>query len=297
MQSKEEILNVANSWQRPGGLIDSEENGMEIAKGIDLWFKGVWSHANLDAVVAKLGSKSQGGKLDYNERVIERVIEKPAVLQTPQEAEQIRREWWKSAPKDVPYNAANDAALAAYIRSRFGGLTNITSLNEAAANASGLQRLSEAELAEARRKQEQARMQWDVLESYKPQQKIDYGKLAREAVEKEKWKKAQGTAKNELDSVIDGYSCNAGPNRVDHAASQMVRDFLRKVRVPAPAGKGIDATGTDYVATVNLWVRAVIQELPDHPRLGDPEKALQRVRDNFAAQAEAKARPDRNQGW
>jgi hypothetical protein len=69
---------------------------------------------------------------------------------------------------------------------------------------------------------------------------------------------------------------------------------LKTIRVPAHDSKGIDGKNFDYVATLS-WVGAVILELPDHPKVGDVQAAVQRVREKFAQQA---AKPkDRNQGW
>ena len=114
--------------------------------------------------------------------------------------------------------------------------------------------------------------------------------------ESDAWVRGQEQARNQLNTVILDCTFNSGPNHPDPSTSEMVQKFLKRVIVPAPAGKAIDPSGTDYIATVQ-WIRAVIQELPDHPKLGDPEKALQRVRDNFAAQAEAKNRPNKHDGW
>jgi len=86
-QTKEEILKIANSWKRPAGLEDTERNGQLIAEEIErggAW-GGVWSHQTLDAAVERLGAVSEGGKLSYNERVVERVVEK--IIQKPVEVE------------------------------------------------------------------------------------------------------------------------------------------------------------------------------------------------------------------
>jgi hypothetical protein len=89
------------------------------------------------------------------------------------------------------------------------------------------------------------------------------------------------------------YQCY-GLGRVDITGSEMVQHDLKTIRVPAHDGKGVDGKNFDYIATLS-WVRAVILELPDHPKVGDVQVAVQRVREKFAQQA---AKPkDRNQGW
>src|SRR5262249_55128440 len=108
MQTQEQVMEIVNRWPRPAGLIDSEENGAAIAKGIDQFCNGVWSTQNLDAVVQKLE-----GKLKYNVRVVERVVEKPvAPSQTPQQQHDIFTEWKaKFCSRDIVSSPENDAAI------------------------------------------------------------------------------------------------------------------------------------------------------------------------------------------
>jgi hypothetical protein len=105
-QSREEVLNICSSWVKPAGLILEGEvgtrNGKLIAEEIErpgnAW-TGVWTHALLDAAVKRLGAVSEGGKLSYNERVVERivervvekVVEKPADNTAAKAAEQKKR--------------------------------------------------------------------------------------------------------------------------------------------------------------------------------------------------------------
>jgi hypothetical protein len=113
--------------------------------------------------------------------------------------------------------------------------------------------------------------------------------------EADAWTKGQEQARAELGKTIMNYACHRGPNQLDINMSDSIQIELKKIRVPAPACKEIDATKTDFVATVP-WVRATIQALPDHPRDAktDVANALNRVRADFAQQA---AKKDRNNGW
>ena len=106
-QTKEEILKIANSWKRPAGLEDTERNGQLIAEEIErggAW-GGVWSHQTLDAAVKRLGAVSEGGKLSYNERVVERVVEK--IIEKPVEVER-----QPTAEENAAANAAKAAEQA-----------------------------------------------------------------------------------------------------------------------------------------------------------------------------------------
>jgi len=193
----------------------------------------------------------------------------------------------------------NANLLLNYLMEYFGGVITVPNII-AAEKALGAKLFrvkpkTAAEIQQEQAEKAEARMRQDYINSIKPQPVYD-PKKAEQIAESEKWTKSQTTARNELNAVITEYSTNRGPNLVDHTASEMVRNFLKRIGVPAPKGKAIDATGRDYIATVQ-WVRAVKFELPDHPVLGDPEKALQRVRDKFAAHAAAKSKPDRNNAW
>jgi hypothetical protein len=123
-------------------------------------------------------------------------------------------------------------------------------------------------------------------------------KKAEKIAEGEKWVKAQGSAKNELNQVISDYECYRGPNSRDHAMSDSVRQVLRTIRVPAPKGTAIDETGRDYVLTVQ-WIRRVIQTLPDRPTnaQADVYAALERVKAEYAAEQEKRNKKDRNKSW
>jgi hypothetical protein len=132
------------------------------------------------------------------------------------------------------------------------------------------------------------------MDSIKPQESFDE-KVKRDAAERqaEEWVRGQEKARGQLGAAILDYKCYK-LNHTDITGSETVQRDLKTIRVPAHDGKGVDGKNTDYIATLS-WVRAVILELPDHPKVGDVQAAVQRVREKFAQQA---AKPkDRNQGW
>jgi hypothetical protein len=140
-----------------------------------------------------------------------------------------------------------------------------------------------------------AKQHRDYMDSIRPQESFD-AKVARDKQKRQaaEWAKGQEQARAQLGVAILDYACYRGPNQADVLATEAVQRELKEVRAPAHDGKGEDGKNTDYIATT-AWVRAVIAELPDHPRLGDAESALKRVRENVAAQQGVKR--DKNQGW
>lgn len=201
--------------------------------------------------------------------------------------------------KDGPQGSTN-AQLIAERCFRKHGILTISNMAEAAyelgtegklALIPEPKTLTRDEQAAIFQKKEFVRIQRETAENAVPfSERVAAEKTKREADE---WAKGQEKARAELGLVIMNYQCY-GINHVDIGASEMVQKYLKGIRVPAHDGKGVDGKSTDYIATT-AWVRAVIAELPDHPRLGDAESALKRVRESFAAQQEAKK--DKNQGW
>lgn len=80
-------------------------------------------------------------------------------------------------------------------------------------------------------------------------------KAAEEKEKKDRDKLAQEIAAQEIHSTIMGYSCNAGPNRVDHAKSDAHRNELLR-QVDRRRKAGVDER------KILVEVRAAIQELP-----------------------------------
>lgn len=222
MQSKEQILQVANAWKRPDGLRDTEANGETIAKAIDEFFGGMWSHGNLDSAVAKLGDR-----LAYNVKIIERT----APAQAQEQVNAIYREWrQKYAPNDLLDTAENIQVLNAYVKTFFAGVYSITSLNEAAANAEGLQRRTAAEVREEAEAKERERMSRDFRESIKPQRERNFAEEAAAHEKAKKDKAKQEAARVRANSLISGYIANRsnGPGQ-DHGLTQTRQAELRRI--------------------------------------------------------------------
>jgi hypothetical protein len=219
-------------------------------------------------------------------------------VQSIEEVVRIFDEWGRHyAPSNFIQNEKNAELLADYVFKTYG-LVSITYLSLAAsALASQLdlvpepKQLTQEEKAAIFQKREFARIQKEQAENSVPfSERIAKEKAKREA---DAWVKGQEQARAKLGVAILDYKC-FGLNHVDITGSEMVQRDLKTIRVPAHDGKGIDGQNFDYVATLS-WVGAVILELPDHPKVGDVQAAVKRVREKFAQQA---AKPkDRNQGW
>jgi hypothetical protein len=70
-QTEQQIHAVCSTWKLPAGFITEGEvggvNGRTLRQYIDQNFGGVFSHANLDAAVARLGDR-----IAYNVKIVER---------------------------------------------------------------------------------------------------------------------------------------------------------------------------------------------------------------------------------
>jgi hypothetical protein len=233
MQTMEEIVRISEQWQlndAPDELIlkdtKGEFNGQILAQCIADHFNGIYSRANLSSAYAML--RAEGKLLLREAMVLTQRIEAP--IQSTQEAEQIRREWWaKLSPKDLPYSANNDAALAGYVKAYFGNLTSITSLNEAV-NHAPLQRISAEEVSRIQREKAEARQRKDYLDSIKPQPSFDEhvkAETAKKFAESEA--KAEANAEQDIEMEIMGYESYAGPNRRDFTKTAYYQDQLRQI--------------------------------------------------------------------
>jgi hypothetical protein len=222
MQTKEEILAIGNSWKRPAGLVDNYANGSAIANGIDQLFGGVWSVANLDAVVARISDQLQ-------------------FTQTQEQVDEIFREWRRAyAPKDLKMIPENVVILNAYVKKYFGGQYSISALTAAATHADGLQHVSPAELQAAREQKEHERMERDRIEMLKggSQKERNFAKEVQEHNAAEKRKKEQASAKAQIDSLISGYIANRanGPGQ-DYSLTDKRQKEMRAIEA-----KHLDAT-------------------------------------------------------
>lgn len=199
----------------PAGFIDSDSNGVALAQCIQQDFGGVFSHANLDAAVAKLGDR-----LAYNVRVVEK-----APTQTQEQVNAVYREWWRvHAPKHLLDNTTNAAILTTYVKSFSAGVFTLASLTEAGNNAEGLQYKTEADIAKA----SEDRMRRDYQDSL-PQN----NKPAANRPQKQKeLDNAEAIAKvnKQIASTINGYSCNNGNGPgINYSLTEERRAEMKKI--------------------------------------------------------------------
>ena len=236
MQTKEEVWAIGNTWKRPAGLVDSHANGSAIAHGIDKYFGGVWSVANLDAVVVRIADQLQ-------------------FTQTQEQVDEIFREWRRAyAPKDLKMIPENVAILNAYVKKYFGGQYSISALTAAATHADALQRVSEAEFHEESERKGRERMERDRIELIRNsnQTERNFSAEVEANVAAEKNKKAQAAAKANINSLIMGYVANRsnGPGQ-DFSLTAKRQKELR----------AIEAQHTDAVAAE----KAIREKLFSYP--------------------------------
>ena len=113
--------------------------------------------------------------------------------------------------------------------------------------------------------EENAKMHRDFMKSIAPQpsfeEKVQADKKKRLAAEAAK---AQTDAKGRIALAISGYQCyRENGSGVDYTATEMVQNELRTVKF-----------GNDMVRTLAV-VQQIIQELPDHPKMGDVARVVE----------------------
>jgi hypothetical protein len=112
-----------------------------------------------------------------------------------------------------------------------------------------------------------AKMHADYMKTIAPQESFDE-KVARDKQKRlvEERAKAQSTAKGDIELAISGYECyRENGFGVDYATTDAMRRELRTVKF-----------GNDMVRTLAV-VRQIIQELPDHPKMGDVTRVAERL--------------------
>jgi hypothetical protein len=189
---------------------------------------------------------------------------------TPTEINLVFRDWLDNfAPAGFIESEHNVTLLADYIRDHRQGIVTTTTLNQTAETlrdqlefAPPPKVKTAAEIAE----EGNAKMRADYMKSIAPQESFD-DKVARDkqtrlAVEAAK---AQADAKGLIALAISGYQCyKTNGSGVDYPSSEMVQRELGTVKFG------------DYVHTLAA-VQQIIQELPDHPKLGDVARVAQRL--------------------
>jgi hypothetical protein len=147
------------------------------------------------------------------------------------------RDWLDNfAPAGLIESERNVTLLADYIRDHRHGIVTTTTLNQAVvALGSQLEFVREptaAEKAAEAAKKAEARMQRDLLDSLKPQPTFeDRVKAEKAQREAEAEAKKQQAAQREINRLIDNYTINLGPGRIDYARSEYFREQLRGIKV------------------------------------------------------------------
>ncbi len=161
----------------------------------------------------------------------------------------------------------NASLLMEYVVKKYGWVT-ISYLQEADRTLGArLARVPAAKQPTAEEMAEKERLKQfhDYMESIKPQPDFrERAKQAQDKAQAEKNAKAQEDAKVQLAVAISGYQAyRVNGGGIDYTATEMVQKELRGVRV-----------GNDFVRTLAV-VRQIIQELPDHPKMGDVARVVE----------------------
>ena len=201
-------------------------------------------------------------------------------------------EWGRHyAPSNFIQNEKNAKLLLDFISQNYG-LVSITYLTQAA-TALGYQldlvpepkKLTVDELTKMFQEKEFKRIQRETLENSVPfsdRVKAEQTKrLADEEV------KRQSDAEGELAVTISGYQAyKENGSGIDYTTTEMVQRELKTIVVRV-AGK------KDFVRTLAA-ARVVIQQIPDHPKIGDVNKIVQRIANQ---QREAAENPVQKDTW
>jgi hypothetical protein len=194
------------------------------------------------------------------------------VFQSNEEIIRVMDEWVRNfCPPNVVKNAKNAQLIAEYCLKKHGVLT-ISGLTEAAheLGAAHLELVPpppapKVKTADELAAEEHERQYLDYLESVKPQPNFEDRVKAEQAKRQTaEATKAQADAKGQIELAIAGYQCyRVNGAGIDHAATEVIQKELRGVGV-----------GNDFVRTLAV-VRQIIQELPDHPKMGDVGRVVE----------------------
>jgi hypothetical protein len=158
------------------------------------------------------------------------------IVQTQDEVLRLFDEYGRGlAPSDLIQNEQNAKTLFDYVLEKYG-LVSISYLIEAEQTlGTKLQRMKEptpAELRDAAAKKEQERMLRDFRESIKPQPSWEERmKLEKAQSEAKAEEKRQQDAQREINRLIDNYTINLGPGRLDISRAEYFKDQLRQIKI------------------------------------------------------------------
>lgn len=173
--------------------------------------------------------------------------------------------------KDGPQGSTN-AQLIAERCFRKHGILTISNMTEAAYELGTEGQLAlipeppapKVKTADELAAEEIAKQHRDYMDSIRPQESFE-AKIARDKQKRQAAEaaRAQEDARGHLAVAISGYQCyrlnGAG---IDYTATEIVQRELRSVKA-----------GNDPVRTLAV-VRQIIQELPDHPKMGDVARVV-----------------------
>jgi hypothetical protein len=189
--------------------------------------------------------------------------------QTNVEIYRIAKDWAELyAPANLIRDAKTASLLVEWVIAN-EGIVSFTGFNHAV-DALASQVLTpepQAKTADELAAIENAKMHRDFMDSIAPQESFD-AKVARDKQTRltAEAAKAQSDAKSQTELAISGYQCyRVNGAGVDYTTTEMVQRELRTVKV-----------GDDAVRTLAV-VKQIIQELPDHPAIGDVAKVVQRL--------------------
>ncbi len=157
-------------------------------------------------------------------------------MQSNEEVIQLFDEYGRGfAPSDLIQNEQNAKALLDYALGKYGRVS-ISYLIEAEKTLGvQLQRVKQptpAELRDAAAKKEQERMARDYRESIKQQPSFEERvKLEKAAQEAKAEEKRQQAAQSQINTLIDSYSINLGPGRLDLSRAEYFQDQLRQIKI------------------------------------------------------------------
>jgi hypothetical protein len=183
------------------------------------------------------------------------------LLQGDDEIRRVFTDWFENvAPKTLLNNERNGQLLGDYAINR-RGMVSIGILNDAvAALGSQLEfapepkQLTQEERAAIFQKKEFARIQREQIENSKP---FSERRAAAEkaALDAKAETQRQAAAWKERDRLIDNYSINSGPGRIDHARSEYFKGQLRGIKANRPDGS------MDWVVVLQT-VQEALRKMP-----------------------------------
>jgi predicted nucleic acid-binding Zn-ribbon protein len=127
--------------------------------------------------------------------------------------------------------------LLNYLTEYFGGVITVPNII-AAERALGAKLFrvkprTAAEIQQEQAEKAEARMRQDYLDSIKQQPSFEerMKSVEKSAQEAKAEEKRQQVAQREINRLIDSYTINLGPGRLDHARAEYFQDQLRQIKV------------------------------------------------------------------